>query len=113
MLLVGIVLGAIVGLYLPVSIPPAAAPFLAVAVVASLDAIVGAAKARQEGNFLGIDFVEEWVTSLVVALTLTFLGERLNVRLYYAVAAALSMRVFHNFSRLRRARLTKNSREDG
>lgn len=110
MLFIGLAVGIGAGLYLPVSLPASVAPYVTMAILVSLDAVVGGARAQQQGNFLAREFVEGWAANLAIACALAFLGIRLDAQIHLGVAIALSLRIFHNFASARRAYAGKNQK---
>ena len=102
--LIALVLGAVVGLVFQPTIPSELAPYLPVAVVASLDAIFGGVRAQLEGAFSERVFLISFLSNVVLAVFLVFLGDQLAVgsELSTAVVVVLGVRIFQNLSGIRR-----------
>jgi small basic protein len=102
--LIALLIGAILGLVLQQTVPGALLPYLPVAVVAALDAIFGAVRARLEGTFSERVFLVSFLTNVVLAVFLVYLGDQLGVgsELSTAVVVVLGVRIFSNLAAVRR-----------
>lgn len=102
--LIALLVGAIIGLLVQPTVPPALLPYLPVAVVAALDAIFGAVRARLEGTFSERVFLVSFLTNVVLAVFLVYLGDQLGVgsELSTAVVVVLGVRIFSNLAAVRR-----------
>ena len=101
---IGLVAGIILGLVLQPAVPLWAQPYLPIAVVAALDAVFGGARARLDGIFDAKVFVISFVSNVVVAALIVFLGDQLGVgaQLSTAVVVVLGIRIFSNAAAIRR-----------
>ncbi|TGO04654.1 small basic family protein [Serinibacter arcticus] len=102
---IGLVLGILVGLVFSPDVPPAFQPYLPIAVVAALDALFGGVRAQLEGVFNDRVFITSFLSNVVVAALLVFLGDQLGVgsQLSTAVVVVLGIRIFSNAASIRRA----------
>ena len=102
--LLALLIGAIVGLYMQPTIPAPVAPYLPVAVVAALDALFGAVRARLDHTFSDRIFLVSFLSNVVLAVFLVFLGDQLNVgdALETAVIVVFGVRIFQNLAAVRR-----------
>lgn len=102
--LIALLVGAIIGLVVQPTVPAALLPYLPVAVVAALDAIFGAVRARLEGTFSERIFLVSFFTNVVLAVFLVYLGDQLGVggELSTAVVVVLGVRIFSNLGAVRR-----------
>lgn len=100
----GLVLGIVLGLALDVDIPPALQPYLPIAVVAALDALLGALRATLEGVFDDRVFVVSFVSNVLLATLIVYVGNLLGVgtQLTTAVIVVLGIRIFTNAAAIRR-----------
>jgi small basic protein len=98
----GLLLGVLIGLVFSVSIPATYARYTAIAILAGLDSILGAARAELEGQYDGGVFLSGLVTNMLLAGLLTYTGDRLGVTLNEAAIVAFGVRVFTNLARIRR-----------
>lgn len=101
---IGLVVGIVLGLILQPAVPMWLQPYLPIAVVAALDAVFGATRAMLEGLFDDRVFVVSFLTNVVVAALLVFLGDRLGVgaQVSTGVVVVLAMRIFANVAAIRR-----------
>jgi small basic protein len=102
--LIALLVGAVLGLVLQPAVPSFLAPYLPVAVVAALDAIFGGVRARLDGTFSDRVFLISFLTNVVLAVFLVFLGDQLGVgsELSTAVVVVLGVRIFQNLAAVRR-----------
>ncbi|MGB9372601.1 MAG: small basic family protein [Jiangellales bacterium] len=100
----GLVAGIVLGVALGVSVPPAFEPYLPIAVIAALDALLGAGRATLEGVFDDRVFVVSFVSNVILATIIVFLGDQLGVgaQLSTAVIVVLGIRIFTNAAAMRR-----------
>ena len=99
-LLVGVVLGVI----FKWTVPLALQPYLPIAVVAALDAVFGGIRAKLDGIFDDKQFVVSFVSNVLVAALIVFLGDKLGVgsQLSTGVVVVLGVRIFGNVAGIRR-----------
>lgn len=97
-------LGVALGLVLQPTVPAALQPYLPIAVVAALDAVFGAVRAQLEGIFDDRVFVVSFVSNVLVAGLVVFLGDQLGVggQLSTGVVVVLGIRIFSNAAAIRR-----------
>ncbi len=100
----GLVLGIVLGLVLRPDVPLALDPYLPIAVVAALDAVFGGLRAYLDGIFDDKVFVISFVSNVVIASGIVFLGDKLGVggQLSTGVIVVLGIRIFSNVAAIRR-----------
>jgi small basic protein len=96
--------GIVAGLILRPTVPTSLEPYLPIAVVAALDAVFGGARAWLANIFDAKVFVVSFVSNVVVAALIVFLGDKLGVggQLSTAVVVVLGIRIFGNAAAIRR-----------
>lgn len=101
---IGLLLGALAGIVLEPSVPPLLQPYLPIAVVAALDALFGALRAILDGTFDDRVFLVSFLSNVIVAALIVFLGDQLGVgsQLSTAVVVVLGIRIFSNAAAIRR-----------
>ena len=101
---IGLVIGVVAGLVLSPDVPVWLAPYLPIAVVAALDAVFGALRAFLDGIFNDKVFVISFVSNVVIAALIVFLGDKLGVgaQLSTGVIVVLGIRIFSNMAEIRR-----------
>ena len=73
----GLAVGIVLGLVLRPSVPQAVDPYLPIAVVAALDAVFGGLRAYLDGIFDDKVFVISFVSNVLIASGIVFLGDKL------------------------------------
>jgi len=102
--IVGLAIGVVLGLVFNPTVPLWLQPYLPIAVVAALDAVFGGLRARLDGIFDAKVFVISFVSNVVIAALIVFLGDQLGVgaQLSTAVVVVLGIRIFGNAAAIRR-----------
>ena len=100
--LVGLALGIALGLALNVNVSPDLARYSAVGILAGLDSVLGAIRAELDAHYDNRVFISGFVTNALVAVALTFLGDRLGIDLYLVALFAFGLRIFQNVALIRR-----------
>ena len=100
----GLVAGVVLGLLFDPTVPLWLQPYLPIAVVAALDAVFGGVRARLDRIFDAKVFVISFVSNVVVAALIVYLGDQLGVgaQLSTAVVVVLGIRIFGNAAAIRR-----------
>jgi small basic protein len=98
------VLGIVLGLIFHPTVPLDLQPYLPIAVVAALDAVFGGLRALLDGIFDDRVFVVSFVSNVIVAALIVFLGDQLGVgaQLSTGVVVVLGIRIFANAAAIRR-----------
>lgn len=101
---VGLAFGVILGFILQPTVPAGLQPYLPIAVVAALDAVFGALRAFLERRFDDKVFVISFVSNVLIAALIVYLGDQLGVgsQLSTGVIVVLGIRIFANVAAIRR-----------
>jgi len=106
--ILAMIVGAIIALFVVHPIHDAVvALYLAVGCLAGLDTVLGGVRSGLEGKFHTDVFLTGFVSNIVIAFFLAWLGDKIGVNLSLAVALVLGARIFTNLSLIRRFLLTK------
>ncbi len=105
-IVVSILLGVLIGYFLPVSIPAEYSIYVAVILLAAVDAAAGGINARMHHQFRGSLFISGAIGNGLIAVFITYLGERIGISLYLAAVVVFGTRLFQNFGEIRRELLT-------
>ncbi len=102
--ILGLAVGVVVGLLVQPTVPVELQPYLPIAVVAALDALFGGLRALLDGIFNDRVFLTSFLSNVVVAAFIVFLGDQLGVgtQLSTAVVVVLGIRIFSNAASIRR-----------
>ena len=100
----GLLAGILIGVVLQPDVPIWLQPYLPIAVIAALDAVFGAARAVLDGIFDDKVFVVSFLSNVLVAALIVFLGDKLGVgsQLSTGVVVVLGVRIFSNAAAIRR-----------
>ncbi|WP_395656341.1 small basic family protein [Nocardioides sp.] len=100
----GLLVGIVLGVVFQPAVPLGLEPYLPIAVVAALDAVFGGLRAYLDGIFDDKVFVISFVSNVVIAAAIVFLGDKLGVggQLSTGVIVVLGIRIFSNAAAIRR-----------
>ncbi len=87
--------------------------YLAVACLAGLDTVCGGIRSGLEGKFSADVFLTGFISNVIIASFVAWLGDMIGIDLYVAVALVFAKRILDNLSLIRRFALTtyKDARE--
>lgn len=108
-ILAGLALGVVVGYYIPFTYPMDYSLYLSVAILAAMDSIFGAVKSGFESKYDNIIFITGFVGNALLAMILTYIGDRLGLPIYYVAILVFGSRLFDNLSIIRRHIVTNIS----
>jgi small basic protein len=100
--IVGLLLGIGLGVVFAVSVPVEFARYTASAMLAAADSVVGAWRSGLEDKYNNRIFLSGLVVNMLLAASLTFVGDRLGVDLYIAAVVVFGARLFNNLAIIRR-----------
>lgn len=100
--LFGLLLGGLIAILLQPTVPQDLTRYVAMAVVAAIDASFGGVRAYLEKTFNDRIFVISFVLNAVVAAFLVWIGDQLGVDLTTAVVVVFGVRIFQNVAAVRR-----------
>ncbi len=100
----GLLVGILLGFVFRPDVPIAVEPYLPIAVVAALDAVFGGLRAYLDGIFDDKVFVVSFVSNVVIAAGIVYVGDQLGVggQLSTGVIVVLGIRIFSNVAAIRR-----------
>lgn len=110
--LIGLIIGALLALFLPVTIPAAYSQYVAIALLGALDSAFGGIDAMLRGRFRLKIFLSGFFGNAIIAWVLTFVGDRLDLNLFLPAAVVFGTRIFQNFADMRRYLLTFRQKKD-
>ena len=94
----GLVVGIVLGLFFPMYIPPAYTTYVAVALLAALDSLLGALHAQAKQTFRFNIFVTGFFFNMLMAVVFTYFGNLLSLDLYLAAVVVFGTRIFQNIA---------------
>lgn len=107
-IIIGCILGVLIGFLTP-TIPYTVSKYLAIGIVAALDTVFGGIASNIKKNFDMKVFISGFFVNAILAILLTYLGEKLNVDIYLAAIVVFIGRMFNNLGIIRRYYLGKIS----
>src|SRR5215470_12789408 len=94
--------GVVAGILIEPTVPVFLQPYLPIAVVAALDAVFGGLRAKLDKVFDDKQFVISFVSNVLVAGFIVFLGDKLGVGGQLSTGVVLGVRIFGNVAAIRR-----------
>ena len=104
--LAGLIVGLVIGCFLPWHVPSQYSLYVATGLLAALDSALGGMNARIKKNFSLSIFLSGFFGNAIIAVFLTWLGDKLGLPLYLAAVVVFGTRMFQNFAEIRRELLT-------
>jgi len=105
--ILALIAGIIIGILFRGPVPGIAGTYLAVACIAAIDTICGGIRSGLEGRFHQDIFITGFLSNVVIAFFLAWLGDRIGINLFLVSALILGGRIFTNLSLIRRFLLTR------
>lgn len=105
-IIVGCLAGIGMGFLIPI-IPYTASNYLAIGIVAAMDTVIGGFASNLRGTFDIKVFVSGFFMNTILAILLTFIGQRLNVDIYLAAIIVFVGRMLANLGIIRRMYIEK------
>ena len=106
-IIIAALLGILCAIGFDLYVPPAFSSYAAVLIIAAIDAVMGAYKSLLRDRFDVWVFVTGFFGNSFLAALMVFLGKKIGLDLYYAVIIVFTLRIFNNFSFVRRYYLKK------
>jgi len=100
--LAGLLVGILLALILRIDVSYELARYSAVGILAALDSVLGAVRAELNGSYDNRIFISGFVVNALVAVLLTFVGDRLGLDLYLVALITFGLRIFQNVALIRR-----------
>ena len=110
-IIIAALLGVCAAIAFDLYIPPALSTYAAVIIIAAVDSVMGAYKSLLSDKFNPAVFITGIFGNSILAALMIFLGKKIDLDLYYAVLVVFTMRIFNNFSFIRRYYLRKLSKK--
>ena len=110
-IILGCIIGVVVGNFAPI-ISYTYSGYLAIAIIAALDSVFGGIVSSLNKKFDMRVFLSGFFGNAILAMLLTYLGQRLNVDIYLAAIFVFVSRMFNNLGIIRRYYLEKFREKD-
>ncbi|MCR4962535.1 MAG: small basic family protein [Firmicutes bacterium] len=109
--ILGLIIGLLLGSLLTFSIPIAYSSYLAIAVLAGMDSLLGGWRAVLENKFDGMILISGFFLNAVIAAFLAFFGDMVGLDLYLAAVIAFGIRIFSNIGAIRHGAILRHRRK--
>ena len=110
--LIGLCAGLLLGFLAPLHFTAQWTLYVGVGLLAALDSALGGYRAKLKGAFRISIFLSGTVGNALIAVFLTWLGEKMGIPIYLAAVVVFGTRLFQNFAEIRRELLTSKENKD-
>ena len=105
--LIGLFLGILLGWMSPINMPLEYSKYMSVALMAGLDSVFGGIRSILEEKFDSTVFISGFFTNTLLAIVLSYIGEKLLIDLYFVAILTFGLRMFQNLAIIRRMLIKK------
>ncbi len=109
---VGLIVGVLLGIGSGVVLPYGLTIYVAIAILACMDTMLGGVRAACEKNFQLHMFMSGFFINSFVAVCMIWIGKQLYIDLSIAAIVVFGSRIFYNISQIRRFLLHKTEKMD-
>lgn len=102
-IVIGLTLGIIIGGFFQLDVPSIYSRYTAVALLGILDSLFGAIRSEVEHKFNTSIFLSGLLFNIMLAVIITYFGDKLNLDLYLAILIVFTMRIFQNIGIIKSA----------
>ncbi len=106
-IIIGLGVGLWLGFAMDIAYPVEFSFYITMGLLAALDSIVGACRSIMEKKFDSLILVSGFVTNALLAILLTYMGDKLGVPLYLAAILVFGGRLFNTLAVIRRLTIDK------
>jgi len=106
-IIIGLIIGILIGGVFQFDIPSVYSRYTAVAIMGILDSLFGAIKSEVDDKFDTFIFVTGLFFNILIAIIITYFGDKLNLDLYLAILIVFTMRIFQNIGAIKTTTLNK------
>lgn len=104
---IGLAVGLALGFGLDISYPAEYSFYVTMGLLAAMDSIVGAIRSMMVEKYNNFIFITGFITNALLAMVLTYVGDKLGVPLYFAAIFVFGGRLFNNLAVIRRIAIDK------
>ena len=110
--IIGAIIGVVAGVFIPYTVSASYSIYVAIAILAAFDSMLGGFVAMMKKNFKLLIFITGFFGNAILSVLIVFLGTKLGLDLYIAVGVVFAIRIFQNFAIIRRFLLNKWPKSD-
>lgn len=107
-----LIIGGLLGYFININVTAVASVYIAIAILAAFDSIMGGAVAYITKKFDLPVFITGFFSNALLAIGIIYLGTKLGIDLYIGVMVVFTLRIFQNFAIIRRFLLNKSKKSD-
>ncbi len=100
--LLALIIGAIIGIKSSFVFSPLYSKYVAIGILACIDSCLGGIRSQLNKSFDMFIFLSGFFGNTIIAILLTWLGNKLNIQLEIAAIVVYGSRLFDNFAQIRR-----------
>lgn len=100
--IIGIILGILFGFILPITYEYTYTIYISMILLALIDGVMGGIKANLYNKFTTKEFLLGILGNALLSISLSYIGEVLGVPLYYGGIIVFSIKIFKNFTFIRK-----------
>ncbi len=109
-IVLAVLLGILLGLFMPVPSNQVLSLYFVVGIFAALDSVLGAIRSSLEDEYDSKIFISGFLTNTIISMILAYVGDKLSLPLYYAAIFVFGIRLFSNISIIRRIIIHSNDK---
>lgn len=109
---IGLIIGIAIGYIVPVEFPQIYSNYVAIGILACVDSVLGGFRSNLDNTFHIPIFLSGFFGNAILAMVLTWMGNKLNIQLSIAAIVVYGSRLFYNFAYIRRFLLNKPEKRD-
>ena len=102
-----LIIGGLLGFFININVSAEASVYIAIAIFAAFDSIMGGTVAYLNKKFDLPVFISGFFSNALLSIVLIYLGTKLGIDVYVAIVIVFSLRIFQNFAIIRRFLLNK------
>ncbi|MBE7020391.1 MAG: DUF1290 domain-containing protein [Ruminococcaceae bacterium] len=96
-----LIIGGLLGFFVNINVTAVASVYIAIAIFACFDSIMGGIVAATNKKFDLLVFLTGLFSNSVLSIAIIFLGTKLGIDLYVPIVIVFSIRIFQNFAIIR------------
>jgi len=107
LVLFAIIFGVGAAIAFDLYVPPYLISYIGIVIISAVDSVMGAYKSLLRERFDPLVFATGFFGNSLMAALMVFWSKKIEVDIYYAVVVVFTIRIFNNFSFIRRYYLKK------
>ncbi len=96
-----LIIGGLLGFFININVTAVASVYIAIAIFACFDSIMGGVVAATNKKFDLLVFLTGFFSNALLSIAIIYLGTKLGIDLYVPIVIVFSIRIFQNFAIIR------------